>query len=88
MSSLIPLRDHIVVRRDEAKEVSQGGILLPERARETPMIGTILTTGSEVRELKKGERIIFGKYATSIKVEFNDELLIIMKEEEALAVIE
>jgi chaperonin GroES len=90
-----PLHDRILVKRTEEKEVVKGGIIIPETAKEKPMEGEVIAVGpGKLREdgkrsaldVKKGDRILFGKYSgTDIKIE--DEEYIIMREEDVLAVI-
>ena len=91
-----PLHDRILVKRIEEKEVVKGGIIIPDTAKEKPMEGEVVAAGpGKVLEdgkrakmdVKKGERILFGKYSgTDIKIE--DEEYIIMREDDVLAVIE
>ena len=89
-----PLEDRIVVRRELAEEKSPGGIVLPERSREKPLIAEVLAVGpgryvdGAVREprLKVGDRVLLSKYSgTEVKVDGQDVL--ILREEEALAVV-
>jgi chaperonin GroES len=96
-----PLHDKILVRRDEAADRTDSGIFLPERAKDTPKTGTIQAVGtgtinSETGELiplqvKKGDRVIFSSYAgTEVKLGAigNEDTLLIMSEDEVLAVID
>jgi chaperonin GroES len=90
-----PLNDKIVVRRAEANSTSPGGIVLPEAAKEQPKEGTVLATGKgkvldngerATMEIKVDDRIIFSAYAgTEVTVE--DETLLVMNEDDVLAVI-
>ena len=91
-----PLHDRILVKRIEEKEAVQGGIIIPDTAKEKPMEGTVVATGPgkmledgkrSKMDIKKGNRILFGKYSgTDIKIE--EEELVIMREDDVLAVIE
>jgi len=92
-----PLHDKIIVRRDEAEGKTESGIYLPESSKERPKTGTVeavgngkLNTETGARTpltVKKGDKIIFSSYAgTEIKLD-GDELLI-MSEDEVLAVID
>jgi chaperonin GroES len=93
---LQPLNDRIVVKRTEEEEVSKGGIIIPDSAKEKPMQGKVLAVGSgKVLEngskipldVSEGDNILFSKYAgTEVKVE--DEDLLIMREDDVLAVVE
>jgi chaperonin GroES len=91
-----PLYDRILVRRVAEEEKTKGGIIIPDSAKEKPSEGEVVAVGSgkvndkgELRalEVKKGDRILFGKYSgNEIKVD-GDEL-IILREDEVLGVIE
>ncbi len=90
-----PLHDRVVVKRVEEKEVVKGGIIIPDTAKEKPMEGEVIAVGSgkvmddgkrAAMDVKKGDRILFGKYSgTEIKID--DEDYIIMREDEILAVL-
>jgi chaperonin GroES len=89
-----PLHDRLVVRRIEAKETAQGGIIIPDTAKEKPQEGEVLAVGNGKMledgtkvplDVQVGDRILFGKYTgTDIKIEGEDVL--ILREEEVLAV--
>jgi len=91
-----PLQDRILVKRLEEEEKTKGGIIIPDTAKEKPVEGEVIAVGSgkvtdkgDVRPLavKKGDRILFGKYSgTEIKIEGVEHL--ILREEEVLGVIE
>jgi chaperonin GroES len=91
-----PLHDRILVKRLEEKEVSKGGIIIPDTAKEKPIEGEVIATGNgkvlengEIRplEVKQGNRILFGKYAgTEIKIEGEEFLM--MREDDVLGIIE
>jgi chaperonin GroES len=90
-----PLHDRVLVRRAEAEEKSAGGIVLPG-AKEKPEMGEILAVGNgkiledgSVRKLdvKKGDKIVFGKYSGS-EVKVDGETLLMMREEDIMGVIE
>ena len=91
-----PLADRIVVKALEAEEKTKGGIVLPETAKEKPQEGKIIAIGKgkvmesgEVRapEVKVGDRVLYGKYSgTEITTKDGEELLI-MKEEDILAIV-
>jgi len=90
-----PLYDHILVERIE-EEVKKGGIIIPDTAKEKPQQGKVIAVGSGRRdekgnriplETKKGDTILFGKYAgTEIKIEDKDYLII--REDDILGIIE
>ena len=91
-----PLHDRVLVKRLEEQETTKGGIIIPDTAKEKPIEGEVMATGNgkiledgKVRPLdvKKGDRILFGKYSgTDVKIEGNEHL--ILHEEEILAVVE
>ena len=93
---LQPLHDRIVVKRSEEEEVSKGGIIIPETAKEKPIQGKVLAVGTgRVLEdggvvpldVKKGDTVLFSRYAGS-EVKIEGEELLIMREDDVLAVVE
>jgi chaperonin GroES len=92
-----PLHDKIIVRRDEAEGVTESGIYLPESSKERPKTGTIEAVGdgklnTETGErtpltLKKGDKVIFTSYAGT-EIKLGDDELLIMSEDDVLAVID
>lgn len=83
---LKPLSDKLVVKRLEAEEKTASGIVLPDTAKEKPEQGEVIATGKDVKEVKKGDKVIFGKYSpTEIKVDGTEYLVI--KEEDVLAIL-
>ena len=90
-----PLGDRILVKREDAAETVSGGIIIPDSAKEKPQEGKVIAVGKgridengkhQAMEIKKGDRILMGKYAgTEVKVD-GDEL-IIMREDDVLAII-
>lgn len=93
---LKPLQDRILVQRVEEKTTTKGGIIIPDTAKEKPAEGKVVAAGAGKfgddgkrvpLEIKKGDRILFGKYAgTEVQIE-GDEYLI-MREEDVLGIIE
>ena len=91
-----PLHDRVLVKRVDQDEKSSGGIIIPDTAQEKPMEGKIVAVGSGTRgddgkvtplDVKKGDRVLFGKYSgTEVTVDGDD--LMIMKESDLLGVIE
>ncbi|NNM87712.1 MAG: co-chaperone GroES [Phycisphaerae bacterium] len=91
-----PLGDKIVLKRMEAEAVTKSGIVLPETAKEKPKRGKVLAIGEGKLldngqrakfQVKKGDEVIFASYAgTEVKV--NGEELLILSEDEVLAIIE
>ena len=91
-----PLHDRVVVKRVEEEGKTKGGIIIPDTAKEKPMEGEIIAVGPGARDekgtlvpldVKKGDRILFGKYTGSdIKIDGVDHL--ILREDDVLGVIE
>jgi chaperonin GroES len=91
-----PLHDRIVVERIDEDEKSQGGIIIPDTAKEKPQQGKVIAVGKgrvnedgKVRPLdvRKGDRILFGKYSGNEMQIGGDEHLI-MREDDVLAILE
>jgi chaperonin GroES len=82
---LKPLADRLIVKRATQELKTESGIVLPESAKEKPEQGTVLAVGKKVEEVKKGDTIIFAKYGPA-EVKYNGEELLIVKEEDVLAV--
>jgi chaperonin GroES len=92
---ITPLGDRVVVKRLEAQERTKGGVYLPDTAKEKPQEGKVVAVGSgrlldsgeRARpQVKKGDRVIFSSYGgTEVTVE--GEELLIMNEEDILAVV-
>ena len=90
-----PLADRVLVKPQEEEEVKKGGIIIPDTAKEKPQQGEVIAVGpgklSETGEriapgLKKGDRILYGKYSgTEVTID-GDEYLI-MRESDILAVV-
>jgi chaperonin GroES len=91
-----PLQDRVLIRRTEEDRKSPGGIVIPDSATEKPIKGEVIAAGKgkvlesgDVRplELKAGDKVLFGKYSgTEVKVD--GEELLVMKEDDVMAVIE
>ena len=91
-----PLNDRVLVQRTEELQVTKGGIVIPDTAKEKPIEGKIMAVGPGkmsdqgqrlTLQVKEGDRVLFGKYAgTEIKVEGEDYLM--MREEDILAILE
>ena len=90
-----PLHDRLLVRRIEEKATAKGGIVIPDTAKEKPQEGEVLAVGNGkvldngtkvTLDVKVGDKILFGKYSgTEIKIDGEDVL--ILREEEVLAVL-
>jgi chaperonin GroES len=91
-----PLQDRIIVKRIEEEEKSAGGIIIPDTAKEKPQEGKVIAVGKGkvsdegktiALDIKKGDKILFGKYAGS-EVKVNGTEYLIMREEDVLGVVE
>jgi chaperonin GroES len=93
---LRPLQDRILVERIEEEKTTKGGIIIPDTAKEKPAEGKVVAAGNGKLgedgkriplQVKKGDRILFGKYSgTEVKLEGQEYL--IMREEDILGIIE
>jgi chaperonin GroES len=93
---LKPLQDRILVQRIEEEKTTKGGIIIPDTAKEKPAEGKVAAVGSGkvgddgkriALEIKKGDRILFGKYSgTEVKIEGEEYL--ILREDDVLGIIE
>ena len=91
-----PLNDRVLVKRMEEVQVTKGGILIPDTAKEKPIEGKVIAVGPGKMsdagnrmplQLKEGDRVLFGKYAgTEIKMEGEEYLM--MREEDILAILD
>jgi chaperonin GroES len=91
-----PLYDRVIVKRIEAETTTKGGLIIPDTAKEKPIEGEIIAIGTGKRtedgkvlslEVRKGDRVLFGKYSgTEIKLEGEER--VILREDEILAIVE
>ena len=91
-----PLHDRVIIKRKEEERTSPGGIVIPDTATEKPVRGEVVAVGKgkstdsgDVRPLdvKIGDNVLFGKYSgTEVKVDGED--LLVMREEDIMAVID
>ena len=91
-----PLHDRVIVKREEEERKSPGGIVIPDTAAEKPIRGKVIAVGKgkiledgKVRPLdvKVGDKILFGKYGGN-EVKVDGEELLVLREEDVMAVIE
>jgi len=93
---LKPLNDRVLVKRLESEEVTSGGIIIPDTAKEKPIKGEVVAAGPGKRDdagkaiamsVKAGDFVLFNKYAgTEVKVDATEYL--VMREDDILAIIE
>jgi chaperonin GroES len=93
---LQPLGDRVVVERDESEDVTAGGIVLPDTAKDKPARGRVVSIGDgkllddgtrSRMQVRPGDRVIFSSYAGETFT-IDDRELLLMREDEILAVIE
>ena len=94
--NLKPLHDRVLVERVSSEDKTKGGIIIPDTAQEKPMEGKVLAAGSGARnengqvvalDVKKGDRILFGK-CSGTEVKIDGKELLIMKEADIMGIIE
>ncbi len=85
-----PLGDRVLVEPTAAEEVTMGGIIIPDSAKEKPLRGKVLAVGNGTKDeemvLKAGDEVLYGKYAGT-EIEFENRKYIIMRQSDVLAVI-
>lgn len=90
-----PLGDRVLIKRLEAEEKTKGGIVLPDTAKEKPQKGEVVAVGKgkvlesgkvEPLEVKKGDKVLFGKYAGN-EIAYKEDEYLILREEDILAII-
>ena len=93
---LQPLGDRVVIKREDSEDKTAGGILLPDSAQNKPARGTVISVGNGrllddgsrgALQVKVGERVIFSSYGGET-LNLDDEELLLMREDDILAVIE
>ncbi|MCM1317650.1 MAG: co-chaperone GroES [Bacteroides sp.] len=86
-----PLADRVLIQPTAAEEVTAAGIIIPDSAKEKPLKGKVLAVGTGTKDeemvLKEGDTVLYGKYAGT-EVELDGEKVIIMRQNEVLAVVE
>lgn len=94
-TNITPLHDRVIVRRIEEGEQVRGGIIIPDTAKEKPQEGEVVAAGEgkykedgtrQPLDVKKGDRVLFGKYSGS-EIKIDGEELLIMREDEILGII-
>lgn len=95
-SKIRPVGDRVVVKPAQREEVTRGGIVIPDTAKEKPQEGTVIAVGSGKLsdkgdriplEVREGDRVLFAKYGgTEFKLEGDD--LLVLRESDILAVLE
>lgn len=81
-----PLADYVVVQQEQAESKTASGLYLPTAAQEKPKVAVVVAVGKEVKEVKVGDRVVFGGYSnTEVKHEGQD--YIVIKEENIYATV-
>jgi chaperonin GroES len=95
-SKLQPLGDRVVVKRLDEEQKTKGGIIVPDTAKEKPQQAEVVAVGPGrisdegkriAPEIKKGDKVLFGKYSGT-EITVGDDELLILREEDILAIIE
>lgn len=86
-----PLADRVLIKPTPAEEKTLSGIIIPDSAKEKPLRGTVLAVGNGTKDeemvLKEGDKVLYGKYAGT-EVDLDGEKVLVMRQNEVLAVIE
>jgi chaperonin GroES len=94
-TNITPLHDRLIVKRIDEGEQIRGGIIIPDSAKEKPQEGEVLAVGEgkyrkdgtrQPLDVKKGDRVLFGKYSSS-EIKIDGQELLIMREDEILGII-
>lgn len=89
--SIRPLADRVLIEPTAAEEVTMGGIIIPDSAKEKPLKGKVLAVGNgtkdEPMQLKAGDTVLYGKYAGT-EIEFEGVKYLMMRQNDVLAVID
>ena len=96
-TTITPLHDRVIIKRlDESSEKTAGGLFIPDSAKEKPQEGEVIAAGAgkykedgsrQTLDVKKGDRVLFGKYSGS-EIKLDGEEFLIMREDEILGIIE
>ncbi|AEA34226.1 co-chaperone GroES [Hippea maritima] len=84
MATLKPLMDRILVEPEDLEQKTESGIIIPDTAKEKPQQGKVVEVGEDVETVKKGDVIVFEKYAGN-EIKLDDKKYVILKEDEVLA---
>jgi chaperonin GroES len=93
--NLAPLHDRVIIKPSQPEEVTKGGIIIPDTAKEKPMQGEVVAVGpGKLTEdgkiipltVKVGDKVLYGKYSGT-EVEINGEQFLIMRESDIFAII-
>ncbi len=89
--SIRPLADRVLIEPSAAEEVTMGGIIIPDSAKEKPLKGKVLAAGNgtkdEPMQLKAGDTVLYGKYAGT-EIEYEGVKYLMMRQNDVLAIID
>lgn len=95
MTTVRPIGERVLVRRDKAEEETPGGIVLPDYAKDTPTRGSVVAVGNGKllndgtrceMSVKEGDTVVFGMYAGT-EIEVDGETLVVLNEADLLAIV-
>ena len=85
-----PLADRVLISPAQAEEKTIGGIIIPDTAKEKPLKGEVIATGEGTKDekmsLKKGDKVLYGKYAGT-EIEIDGRKYLIMRQSDVLAIL-
>ena len=91
MTGIKPLADRVVIKKLEAEERTQGGLILTSGAKEKPQVAEVVAVGPGTKdvtmELKVGDKVVFSKYGGT-EIKYQGEEYTIMRQDDILAVVE
>ncbi len=91
MTGIKPLADRVVIKKLEAEERTQGGLILTSTAKEKPQVAEVVAVGPGTKdvtmELKVGDKVVFSKYGGT-EIKYQGEEYTIMRQDDILAVVE
>lgn len=91
MTGIKPLADRVVIKKLEAEERTQGGLILTSSAKEKPQVAEVVAVGPGTKdvtmELKVGDKVVFSKYGGT-EIKYQGEEYTIMRQDDILAVVE
>jgi chaperonin GroES len=85
VGSIRPLRNRVVIQREASEDKSAGGLILPHVAREVRNTGRAIAVGPEVRDVRVGDFVLFGRYSAQTETH-EEERIIVMSEDDIMAV--
>ncbi|TQR61648.1 co-chaperone GroES [Campylobacter troglodytis] len=81
-----PLGKRVLVKRVEETKTTASGIIIPDNAKEKPLMGEVIAASSEISELKKGDKILFAKYGGT-EVKLGDDEFLVLNIDDVLGII-